>query len=93
MSKQIEVTTTPKTPKTSKATCHILNDDGSMSKVAPQAGKKRDARTKITGAQIDFIRRNALQLGGTMGQPALAAKVGCSQPTVSYIIHGKIRVS
>lgn len=101
MTKQIE---TPKTAKASKkaaavkAPVHIVTysettGEAKIVKANPQTGKKGDGRTKLTGAQIDFIRRNALQLGGELSQPKLAAKFGVCQPTISYVVRGLIRNS
>jgi membrane protein involved in colicin uptake len=79
-------------PAARKATPHILVD-GKLTKAVPQTGKRGDDRTKISGAQIDWVRTNAKQVGGTWSQPKIAAKLGISQPTVSYILRGKIRNS
>lgn len=77
---------------------HVLAEDGTLQPVARQAKvdakkDKQDGRVRIPSESIDYIRINARQLGGTMSQPQLAKAVGISQPTVSYIIHGKIRAN
>jgi hypothetical protein len=85
--------TEKKTPAAAKAapkkTPHILVD-GKMKKVEPRSGKV-DGRVHITNAQVNWIRTNARQLGGEWSQPKIAAKLGISQPTVSYIVRGMIR--
>lgn len=74
---------------------HVLAEDGTMQPVTHQTKveAKKDGRVRIPAESIDYIRINARQLGGTMSQLQLAKAIGISQPTVSYIIHGKIRAN
>lgn len=93
-------TAAPAATRTRKAP-QILLEDGTLQSVGAQVKighrlttkNKKDGRIRIPAETIDFVRIHAKQLGGDMSQPELAKAIGCSQPTISYIVRGKIRNS